>query len=109
MPRPDRQYRVVLDAPAPEDLAARCSAAWRDLLEVADRLLEHRHLAHSDGDRGLTGFRDGVEIDIQPERPGRPPDGSPGQGSVRRRPPDSPPDDSSDGFTEGERHHDQIV
>ncbi len=105
MPQRDRQYRIVLDAPAPADLAARCSAAWRDLLEVADRLLEHRHLVHSDEDRGLAGFRYGVEIDIQPERLARTADGSPGQGSVRRRPPDGSPDDSSDRFTEGERHH----
>ena len=104
MPRPDRQYRVVLDAPAPEDLAARCSAAWRDLLVVAGRLLEHRHVAHSDGDRGLTGFRDGGGIEIEPQHPYRPPDASLGQGSVRRRPPDGSPDDSSDGFMEGERH-----
>ena len=104
MPQRDRRYHVVLDAQAPEDLAARCSATWRDLLEVADRLRKHRHLADSNGDRRLTGSRDAV-IDIQPRRPSRPPDGSPGQGSVRRRPPDGSPDDSSDGFTEGERHH----
>ena len=105
MPQRDRQYRVVLDAPAPPDLAARCSAAWRDLLEVADRLLEHRHLAHSDGDRGLARSRDGVKIEIEQRRPSRPPDGSPGQASVRRRPPDGPADDSSDRFTEGETNH----
>ena len=40
VPKRERRYRVVLDAQAPEDLAARCSLAWRDLLEVVQRLGE---------------------------------------------------------------------
>ena len=40
MPKRERRYRVVLDAQPPEDLAARCSLAWRDLLEVVQRLGE---------------------------------------------------------------------
>ena len=109
MPQREPQYRVVLDAQAPEDLAARCSETWRDLLEVAERLREHRDLADSAGDRGTTVAPDGAKIEVEPQHPDRPPDGSPGQRSVRLRPPDGPPDDSSDGFTEGDRHHDQIV
>lgn len=48
-------------------------------------------------------------IETRDPRPARPPDGSRGQESVRRRSPDGPPDNSSDGSSEGERHHDQIA
>ena len=76
MPRRERHYRVVLDAQAPGDLAARCSATWRDLLDVAERLRPHGQFPNSDGNREPPGAPDTAGIEAQQRRPGRPPHGS---------------------------------
>ena len=36
MPQRERKYRILLDLQPPEDLAARCSAVWRELLDIAE-------------------------------------------------------------------------
>ena len=79
MPRGERQYRVVLDAQAPQDLAARCSETWRDLLEVVGRRRKHQHLAERNEDRRLTGSHDTAVIETQQGRSERPVDESPGR------------------------------
>ena len=44
MPDRERLYRIVLDGPPPADLDQRCTATWRELLDVAERLRAlHRH------------------------------------------------------------------
>ncbi len=74
-----RPYCVVLDAQAPEDLAARCSKTWRDLLDLAERLRKDQHVAEHDGDHEATGSHDANAIEMPELRPDRSPDGSRGR------------------------------
>ena len=63
MPRRERRYRVVLDAQPPEDLAARCSAVWCELLDVAEHNRVLRRDAREDDGQPQPTANDGATED----------------------------------------------
>ena len=67
MPRRERKYRVVLDVQPPADLAARCSAVWRELLDIAEHRLGQQRRASEDRNRLAQDHRaGGADQDCEP-------------------------------------------